>query len=274
MRSLPIPTLPLWLLPHSFFAQKMIKTTTGIVLLTLTTALAFGQKTVTRQSLIWYGLTTSVEFNEKWYLQNEFQERHYINPFAQHQFLMRSRLHRVLGQSGWETSAGICLFLQYPNDPLATVKLRIPELRPHIEFAYQQKFEKLTINHRYRVEARFFHNTNNSKTALEHGYRLGAFRFRYRLQATIPIVQLIHGRYLRLKLSDEIHLNAGKNIITNPFDQNRIYGALNCDMLPNLSIEVGYLNWFQQTSSGEFYDRDILNLSLLHKIKPTFRRNI
>ena len=251
----------------------MIKKAIGIVLLMLASALAFGQKAVTRQNLVWYGLTNSIEFNGKWYLQNEFQERHYINPVAQHQFLMRSHLHRILGQSGWETSAGMCLFLQYPNDPLATVKLRIPELRPHIEFAYQQKFEKLTINHRYRIETRFFHNTNNSKTALEDSYILGAFRFRYRLQAIINIAQLTRKRYLRLRLSDEIHLNAGKNIVKNPFDQNRIYGGLHCEILPNLILEVGYLNWFQQNSSGEFYDRDILSLSLFHKIKLTSRRN-
>ncbi len=237
-----------------------------IIVFFITTNYIYGQKEISKQSLIWYGLFTTLEFNEKWYFQNEFQERHFINPATQHQFIIRSHIHRLLGQSGWETSMGMCLFLQNPNDPNATVKLTVPEFRPHIEFSYKQKLKKVTFDHRYRAEARFFHNTNVPKTELEDGFEFGNFRFRYRLQATIPLFKVADNRYLKFKISDEIHLNGGNNIKTNVFDQNRIYGGINYDILQNLSFEVGYLNWFQQRPDGKFFNRDILRFTVFHRI--------
>jgi hypothetical protein len=238
----------------------------SIVILLVTTNYVYAQKNITNQDLIWYGLFTTFQFSEKWYFQNEVQERHYINPTAQHQFLIRSHLHHLLGKSGWETSMGFCFFLQNPNDPHAIVKLTVPELRPHIEFAYKQKLEKVTLEHRYRAEARFFHNTNGTRTELINGFEFGNFRFRYRLQATIPFLKVTEKRSLKCKLSDEIHMNAGNKISKNVFEQNRIYAGINYDLLPNLSSEIGYLHWFQQRPNGDFYNRNILRFTVFHKI--------
>jgi hypothetical protein len=243
-----------------------MKNAIGIALL-LTTSYVYGQKNITDQNLFWYGLFTTIEINEKWYIQGEVQERHYVNPTAQHQFLIRSHIHRVLGESGWETSAGMCLFLQNPNDPNALVKLTVPELRPHVEFVFKQKLKNITFDHRYRAEARFFHNINASMMELEDGFEFGNFRLRYRLQATIPLYKLDDKGTLKLKVGDEIHLNAGNGIVINVFDQNRIYAALNYEVSKNVSAEVGYLNWFQQRPNGAFFNRNILNCSVSYKIK-------
>lgn len=232
----------------------------------MTTNLIYGQKNITHQELMWYGYFTTFNINENWYFQNEVQERHYVKPIAQHQFLVRGHIHRLLGKSGWETSIGMCLFLQNPNDPNSTSNLTVPELRPHIEFAYKQKLKKVTIDHRYRAEARFFHNTNPIATELEDGFDFGNFRFRYRLQATIPIFKMADERFIRIKISDEILLNAGNKISKNMFDQNRVYGGLSCDILKNTAFDVGYLNWFQQRTNADFFNRNILSITFLHKM--------
>ncbi len=247
---------------HNISMKKVL----SIALLTMAANYIYGQKNITNQDLIWYGLFTTFEINKKWYFQNEFQERHYVAPTTQHQFLIRTHLHRLLGTSGWETSLGMCLFLQNPNDPNATSKLTVPELRPHLEFAYKQKLAQVTIDHRYRAEARFFHNTNTTRTELEDGFDFGNFRLRYRLQATIPLYKIAEKRFLKLKVSDEIHLNAGNKISRNVFEQNRIYAGIGYDIIQNLSFEVGYLNWFQQRPNGDFYNRDILRFTVAHKI--------
>lgn len=225
------------------------------------------QKNISRQHLIWEGVFIKLEVNDKWYWQNEIQERHFVSPMAHHQFLFRSHLHRYIANTGWDASVGMSLFLQNPNDPEAPVKLTVPELRPHIEVAYSQKLTKLKFDHRFRTEARFFHNTNHTRTELEDGFGFGNFRFRYRLQATIPLWRVFTDHDLRLKLSDELHVNMGKKILTNIFDQNRIYVALNYELTPNVNVEAGYLNWFQQTPDGQFYNRDILNLTCQFRIR-------
>jgi Protein of unknown function (DUF2490) len=63
-------------------------------------------------------------------------------------------------------------------------------------------------------------------------------------------------------------LNAGKIIIHNQFDQNRIYLAIEQELNKTFSLELGYLNSYQQRSNGyQFYDRNIMRFTLYHKIK-------
>jgi hypothetical protein len=124
----------------------------------------------------------------------------------------------------------------------------------------------VSFDHRFRAEARFFHNTNASRSELDDGFAFGNFRFRYKFQATIPLVKIADNRYLKLKLSDELHLNAGRNILMNVFDQNRLYGGIGFDLTRDVFVEAGYLNWFQQRPNSEFFNRDILRFTVFHKV--------
>ena len=236
------------------------------ILLLFTFVNANGQKNIINQSLVWYSYFQTLQFNDELSLHSEIVERRFTNPDVQHQFLIRTHLHRQLGKSGWEGSVGMCLFFQNPNNPEAAVKLTVPELRPHIQMTYKQLLKNITLEHRYRLEARFFHNTNLPKTELEDGYDFGNLRFRYRLQATIPIVKLGIDKALKLKVADEIYANIGSKIGINVFDQNRIYIGANVDVLANVAVEIGYMNWFQEKVDATFYNRNILQFSVYHKM--------
>ena len=85
-----------------------MKKVIGVVLIILTAHYVFGQKSITNQNLVWYGLFTTLEINKKWYFQNEVQERHFVHPTVQHQFLIRSHIHRVLGKSGCRVQYDDC----------------------------------------------------------------------------------------------------------------------------------------------------------------------
>lgn len=229
------------------------------------------QKNVTHQNVAWYKHIFSLHFNDKWYWQTELHERHFMKPFAQHQALLRTHVHRAIGKSGWETSAGMCVFLQSPHDPEAKNKLIVPELRPHLEIAYKQKLKHVTLDHRYRAEARFFHGTDSARTVLEDGFEYGNFRLRYQFQATFPVWKIDEQRSLKIKVGDEIMLNAGKKTARNVFDQNRIWTSVAIDALPSLTFELGYLNWFQQRPTGDFYSRHMLRFTVVHNVylKPS-----
>ena len=227
---------------------------------------ASAQKKITKQQLTWYSFFSSIHINEKWWIHTDIQERHYIKPLAQHQLVLRSSVHRKI-KEGWDASVGMCLFLQDPNDPEATVRLRIPELRPHIQLGYSKKYKHVTVIHRYRAEARFFHNINEEGTDLADGYDFSNYRFRYQLQLQIPIWKISESSSLKLRINDELMINAGRNITKNVFDQNRIYAALALDISPAIGVEVGYMKWFQQRNSGvDFFDRNILRFSFHHKL--------
>lgn len=224
------------------------------------------QKKVTHQNLLWYAAYEQVNINKNWIWISEIQERIFISPYAQSQFLLRTHVHRNI-TNGFDASLGFCYFLQDNNDPYTTDKLSVPELRPHFELAQKQKFKYFSIENRFRTEFRFFHRVTASKKDLANGYAFGNYRLRYQLQFTFPLVKLKENQYLKLKCSDEILLNAGKLITKNIFDQNRIYVALNIDVMPNLSFELGYLNWYQQRASGiDFYNRNIFRCTVYYKI--------
>jgi hypothetical protein len=243
----------------------------GILITILLTAISFKSnhaqesKSITNQNLIWYGYFNTLHFSDKLFLTIEFQERHFIKPFAQSQFVTRTHLHVQLS-SGWDAAAGMCLFLQGTNDPFKN-SINVPELRPHVEFNYKQKLSRLTFEHRYKIESRFFHNVNSDRSDLEAGYFFGNFRFRYRIQATIPFATFKNGGKVKLKVSDEIHINAGHSIVLNTFDQNRIYLGINTDITKNLSFEIGYLNWFQKRiTNADYYNRHILRFTFSQRL--------
>lgn len=225
------------------------------------------QKSITNQSLIWYNFNLHIQM-KKWFIKTDFQERHYIQPSAQHQFVMRTLAGRSVGNN-WDVALGFCGFLQSPNDPYSNSDLIIPELRPFTDVYYRQQTKHLSIDHRYRFEVRFFHNTNTTGTELANGYDFGNVRFRYQLQLTIPVWKIDQTRSLKVRLGDEVMLNAGKKIVTNIFDQNRVWGGLNIDATQWLNFDVGYLNWFQQRSNGKFYNRHILRFGFNFRIDLT-----
>jgi len=230
-------------------------------------------KTTSTQNLIWYGYTNALQFSERTFLVTELHERHFINPFAQHQIAARTHFHYALNE-GWETALGICLFLSNSNDPEVD-EILIPEARFNLELNQKQKLKKLIIAHRYQVESRFFKNTNSNHTELEDGFYFSAIRFRYRIEATIPIIKLKNDKQIKIKISDEFMLNFGPKIIYNTFDQNRIYTALNIDFTKSLSAEIGYLNSFQKRSTpNDFYMRNIVRLTLFHKINLSKKGNV
>lgn len=234
------------------------------LLFLLISTLAFAQKKVEKQQLIWYGYYNTLKFNENWSLLSEIQERQFYNPTAQHQLVFRSNVERKL-LGNWNASAGMTYFLQNPNNPDSDGNLTVPEFRPDIGFNNKQKLGFLTISHRYKAEARFFHDVENNE--LSGGYRFSNFRFRYQLGLEFPIWKKEEKEKIVLKLKDEIMFNVGKKVVKNTFDQNRVYLALNYKINDSYAVEMGYMNWFQQQKTGvDFYNRDILRFSLFHTI--------
>ena len=224
----------------------------------------FGQKNVENQQMLWYGYYNKLQINQNWVLNSEVQERHFYQPLVQHQLVFRTNLDRRI-LDDINVSLGFVVFLQSPNDPESESTLMVPELRTDFGFNAKKKYKYFNVNQRFKVEARFFHQTENNE--LVGGYQFSNFRMRYQLGLDIPLIKKQDAEKLILKIKDEVMFNFGKNIVKNVFDQNRIYIGLNYPMNKNLAFEAGYLNWFQQRSSGtDFYNRDIIRFSVFHTI--------
>jgi hypothetical protein len=54
-------------------------------------------------------------------------------------------------------------------------------------------------------------------------------------------------------LSDEVFVNAGKEIVYNSFDQNRFFAGFAYYLNDHDNLQFGYMNVFQQLPSGNRY---------------------
>ncbi len=58
---------------------------------------------------------------------------------------------------------------------------------------------------------------------------------------------------LSFVINDEAHINFGKEIVNNYFDQNRFFLGLKYQCNKQSNIQLGYMNVFQQLAAGNKY---------------------
>lgn len=222
------------------------------------------QKMVTKQGLFWLRYYNQVSINRHWVWHNEVEDRRFFEHNRQHHFILHSRIHRKI-VPGIEVGLGITYSLQSPQDPNATSYVVVPEIRPNQELNTMISVSKrFTIQNRWRIDERFVHRNNGKE--LKDGYDFN-FRFRYRFQTNFKVGKLESNYPLIVKISNEIMINAGKNIVYNHFDQNRFCVGLEKTFARGISLEIAYIRWFQQRAIGnQFYERDIIRTTFYHKI--------
>lgn len=224
------------------------------------------QKQITHQSGYWARYYGKAKLDKKWELDLELEDRRFFKDNRQLNYVLpRLTALYELGE-GWTAGVGFTYYLSAnPADQNAPVGVTVPELRPHQELDYKQKIGKFGISHRFKFEERFVHKSN--ATELLDGYTFSG-RFRYQLQLSYPLISSgSEAGSLVAKAADEILLNTGHSIVANTFDQNRIYFGLNYGLSKQFQVELGYLNWFQERSSGtQYYDRNIARLTIYHSL--------
>ncbi|RTZ05362.1 DUF2490 domain-containing protein [Flavobacterium sp. GSP27] len=220
-------------------------------------------KIVDHQSILWTRYYNQLSLNEKWSLHSEFDNRLFVKPIAENLYVIRVQ-GRYKINDHLETGVGFAYFSVDTQVPEINFDFEIPEYRGQQDITWKKIIGKVTFHQRFQLEERFIHNA--SKTDLSPGTSF-SWRFRYRLQGDYTFWKK-EKHFVKAILSDEVMVNFGKKIIKNTFDQNRIYIALQYGFNPNIALELGYLNSFQQRSNGiDYFNRNIIRFSILHKIR-------
>lgn len=224
---------------------------------------AQSEKKIDHQTILWSRYYNQLTLNEKWSIHSEFDNRLFLNPVTENLFVIRTQIRYKLIEQV-ELGSGIGFFPVATQDPENTTNFLIPEYRSQQDIVWKNVFGKTTISQRFQIDERFIRNA--SKTELLPGTTFN-WRFRFKLQAEYELLKK-NNHFLKAILHDEILLNAGKSIVKNTFDQNRIYAALQYGVNKHIAVELGYLNSFQQRSNGvDYFDRDIIRFSFFHKLK-------
>jgi len=221
-----------------------------------TASLSWGQKQVIHQKQIWYKYNLKIPIGDDWQIRQEIDDRNFIDPSRQSQFLLRTHLQRNLSK-GWSMALGFAYFVHsLPQDPEVQDFYNVSELRPSFEITNLHKLsEKFHLHHRYWTELRYFQQPGES-------YIFGTVRIRYKLELGYELSEKFS-----FLVFDEIHFNVGNKITYNVFDQNRYGIAAMYSPVKNVGFELMYINWFQQTTAGDvFYNRDIIRFALHHTL--------
>ncbi|WP_114777451.1 DUF2490 domain-containing protein [Botryobacter ruber] len=220
-------------------------------------------RNVTHQQLVWTRYQNQLQLGSRWAIQSEVDMRRFVYHYKMHHLVMRSQ-GRYTFNSQVEAGAGLVYTRQYPQDSRSVSELVVPEFRVQADVTLKQATGQVNLQHRYLVEQRFVRRVVADALASDY---VTSTRFRYRLQAEVPLWKG-EKQSFRATIHDEVMVQTREAVKRNIFDQNRIYAGLRWGVSPKLAFELGYLKWYQQRSSGDdFYSRDILRFSILHKVQ-------
>lgn len=127
-----------------------------------------------------------------------------------------------------------------------------PEHRIWQQFQWHTRYTKTRTMQWVRLEERYRRKIANDST-LGDGYNFN-FRIRYNFLYQVPLTKKdTKAGGWSFILNDEVHVNFGKQIVYNYFDQNRFFIGLAYHVNNSDNLQFGYMNLFQQLSSGNQY---------------------
>ena len=174
----------------------------------------------------WWMYFGTHHLNEKYSIHYETQLRHYEIGANFFQLLPRVGLNYKIDDNSMVT-AGYAWIPTQPDLGEGLDGDLVTENRIWQQFILRNKINNIKFRHRYRLEQRWV--KQNDVTSYKN-------RARYMLSAKVPLSKN-ESSPLFLFIYDEIFLH----IDDNPFNQNRLYGALGYTVNKNMNIQAGYL---------------------------------
>jgi len=213
-----------------------------------TTAVFPQDRVSTSNAHAWYSYFGDHPVSKRWELHLEGQWRRHDLGLKWQQLLIRPGVNFELNPNVILTAGyGFVDTFQYGEYP---VPYRFPEHRLFEQVLLKHKVGKLDLQHRHRLEQRFF--GVRSDPAIN---RIDSSRYenRFRLLTRVNIPLTADKKYY-IGTFDEFFINFGKNVAANVFDQNRAYVALGLPVARATKIEIGYMLQIIQQRNGRVFE--------------------
>lgn len=218
-------------------------------------------KQIHEQGQFWLGYFNQTRFSDKFSLWVDVHARRTDLFDRWGQMLARTGLTYHLPHH-INFTAGYAYVSHFPAAGLNTNR---PEHRPWQQVSWTRRAKHIQMLQWVRFEQRF--NRKIANDELQDGYNFN-YRFRYLLSILLPIKkEFIEPKTVFFAFNNEIHINAGKQITFNYFDQNRFFVGFGYQFTKTLNAQLGYMNLFQQTRTLNRFDNN-------HTIRLFFFNNI
>ncbi len=207
-------------------------------------------KQITNNGQIWTSYQNQTRLSNKWGLWLDLHLRtkeQMVSDFSQAIFRIGGTYYL---NDQTKFTVGYAFVNQFPGD--IHNKISRPEHRPWQQLQWHTNYGKLKAMQWIRFEQRFRRRIlNDSTLGPSHNFN---YRIRYNLQFQVPFKkQDVKPGDFSFVMNDEMHINFGKEIVYNYFDQNRFFVGFAYHVTPNANLQFGYMNVFQQLSAGNRY---------------------
>lgn len=222
------------------------------------------QKQVTRLQQVWASYSNQTRFSDKWAMWADFQLRTKDDLFSGLSVgIVRIGLTYYV-RDNVRLTAGYAFVNFFPADIHPGISQ--PEHRPWQQLQWVTAYPRLRLMQGIRLEERFRRRIKDSDE-LAGGYDFN-YRLRYNFLLSVPLSRKASERNtFSFVVNDEVHVNMGKKIVYNYFDQNRFFAGFAYHVNKHDNLQFGYLNVFQQLASGNNY----LNI---HAMKVSYFHNL
>lgn len=213
---------------------------------------------------IWAGYFNQTRLSARWGLWADIQLRTKEN-FTDNlsQSLNRVGLTYYLTDNT-KLTFGYAFINHFPADNHANVSR--PEHRIWQQVQWHNKYPRLRLMQWFRLEEKFRRkvvDVDNLGEGYNYSWKL---RYNFLLNAALGKKAFAPGSF-SFVLNDEVHVNFGKEVVYNYFDQNRFFVGFSYHNSSSDNIQFGYMNLFQQLASGNSYkDIHTIRVSYFHNL--------
>ena len=240
----------------------MIERIFPIILLSfLVERTALAQKDIEVRQQAWFGYFNQTRFTERSGLWVDLQPR--LNDGVSEMAVIIARLgYTYFVADQLRVTAGYGYITHFALDDEMP---DVPEHRPWQQIQWFDKKKGVSLAQYFRVEERLVRQVSEGE--LSDDYRF-TWRFRYNFFIGFPLKgPAIEPKTPFLFLNDELLISAGKNVVNNYFDQNRLFSGMGYQFTAGLNAQLGYLFVFQQLPPGNAYIHvNGIRLSVFHNL--------
>lgn len=210
----------------------------------------FCQKQTTHTEQVWLGYFNQTRFSNKWGMWVDLHLRtkeEFFTNFSQS--IARLGVTHYINDNT-KLTLGYAYITHYPSDNHKNISQ--PEHRPWQQIQWHTRYQRLRLMQWVRLEERFRRKIKNDNE-LGEGHQFN-WKVRYNFLAVFPLAKKPFApNTWSFILNDELHINAGKEIVYNYFDQNRFFAGFSYHLNAHDNIQLGYMNVFQQLAAGNRY---------------------
>lgn len=207
-------------------------------------------KTTTNVQQVWFGYLNQTRLSDKWGIWFDAHLRTKEDFFTNFsQSILRAGLTYYLSDAT-KLTAGYAYVNHFPADNHG--KVSQPEHRPWQQIQWNTKYGSKRMMQWIRLEERYRRKVLNDST-LGNGHNFN-YRVRYNIYYEIPLSKRgVVPNSWSFIVNDELHINFGKEVLNNYFDQNRFFLGFKYQANATDNLQFGYMYLFQQLAAANRY---------------------